>query len=37
MVAAGKLGSVIAATLKISLASVHNIKKALGLVKAQKK
>ncbi|MSU47801.1 MAG: helix-turn-helix domain-containing protein [Opitutus sp.] len=33
MVAAGKTGGVIAAALKISLPSVQNIKKALGLVK----
>lgn len=34
---AGKTGSVIAKTLRISLPSVQNIKKALGLVKARKK
>ncbi len=37
MVEAGKSGSEIASVLKISLPSVHNIKKALGLVKAKKK
>lgn len=33
---AGKTGAVIAKTLSISLPSVQNIKKALGLVKARK-
>lgn len=37
LVEAGKSGSAIAKTLKISLPSVQNIKKALGLVKARKK
>lgn len=37
LVEAGKSGSVIAKTLGISLPSVQNIKKALGLVKARKK
>lgn len=36
MVEGGKTGSQIAATLKISVPTVHNIKKALGLVKARK-
>jgi len=36
MTEAGKTGSNIAAALKISLPSVQNIKKALGLVKARK-
>jgi hypothetical protein len=35
LVDAGKTGSEIAGTLKISLPSVHNIKKALGLVKGR--
>lgn len=35
MVAAGKTGGEIAAAVGISLPSVHNIKKALGLVKAR--
>jgi hypothetical protein len=35
MVAAGKTGGEIASTVGISLPSVHNIKKALGLVKAR--
>ena len=35
MVAAGKTGSEIAKSLKISLPSVQNIKKALGLVKSR--
>ncbi|MFM8338248.1 MAG: helix-turn-helix domain-containing protein [Opitutaceae bacterium] len=35
MVAAGQTGSAIAKALKISLPSVQNIKKALGLVKAR--
>lgn len=37
LVKAGKTGSAIAAALKISLPSVQNIKKALGLVKTFKK
>lgn len=37
LVEAGKSGSAIAKALKISLPSVQNIKKALGLVKARKK
>lgn len=37
LVEAGKSGSAIAKSLKISLPSVQNIKKALGLVKARKK
>lgn len=36
MVEAGKTGAEIAKTLGISVPSVHNIKKALGLVKARK-
>jgi DNA-binding NarL/FixJ family response regulator len=36
LVAAGKTGAEIAKSLKISLPSVQNIKKALGLVKARK-
>jgi len=36
MVDAGKTGAAIAKSLKISLPSVQNIKKALGLVKARK-
>jgi len=36
MVEGGKTGSEIAKTLKISVPTVHNIKKALGLVKARK-
>ena len=35
MVAAGQTGAAIAKALKISLPSVQNIKKALGLVKAR--
>ncbi len=37
LVRAGKTGSAIAAALKISLPSVQNIKKALGLVKSSKR
>jgi hypothetical protein len=37
LVGAGKTGAEIAAKLKISLPSVQNIKKALGLVKARAK
>jgi hypothetical protein len=37
MVEAGKTGSAIAAALKISLPSVQNIKKALGLVQKRRK
>lgn len=37
LVEAGKSGGAIAKTLKISLPSVQNIKKALGLVKPRKK
>jgi hypothetical protein len=37
LVGAGKTGTQIAKTLKISLPSVQNIKKALGLVKGHKK
>ena len=37
MSAAGKTGAAIAQALKISLPSVQNIRKALGLVKARKK
>ena len=36
LVAGGKTGGQIAKVLKISLPSVHNIKKELGLVKARK-
>jgi hypothetical protein len=35
LVAAGKTGNEIAATVGVSVPSVHNIKKALGLVKAR--